>query len=146
MKAKLVNESIEFQRGADPKTSLGLGYGQYMLKNFTFNQKEREIKKLMTEDTGLSEEEIYLLGDSRYPYISEYYDRLTDAIYGGEKYSEHEIPEEFADDDEWIGSLEIYHTEKGQMITFETSHYSLFFGDINTFNAFNTKEHLKNII
>jgi hypothetical protein len=131
------NESLEFERGKDPKSSLNIGLSRYSLENQSFPMINDEIiKTAISEIMELPPEKIYFMGDTRGEEI-DYLNRLADYVYSLDRIDNLEI-----ETGEWIGTLELYDLDEGKICVFEDHAHAEFFGDIIAFEKMKTREHL----
>lgn len=131
------NESLEFERGKDPKRALNIGLGKYSLENSSFPMINDEIiKSAISEIMELPPEKIYFMGDTRGEEI-DYLNRLADYVYSLDRIDNLEI-----ETGEWIGTLELYDLDEGKICVFEDHAHAEFFGDIIAFEEMKTREHL----
>lgn len=141
------NESLDFERGKDPKESLKIGLGQYSLSNKEFRDKlDKEIYDAISEDMELPKEKIFFMGDTRDSKNAEYLDSLSTVIYNSPKIRERELTssDELLQMDVplYIGIIEVYDTEAGKIASFEGNDHAEFYGDINAFNTMNTRNYI----
>jgi hypothetical protein len=136
---KNIGEGLEFNRGQDPKVSLGIGYSKYSLENYKFYEYDKVYRDAITKFMDMNEDELYFMGDSRDNNLI-YMEELSDYIYNHSRISTEEI---MGNSGRWIGVLEKYITPKGRACCLEGIDHIEFFGDIKLFLSMKTPENLQ---
>lgn len=86
---EVLKESLEFERGQDPKSSLGIGkkiYDPYFVENILDDLNKKTLKSMKKI---FEEKEIYYLGDSNYhdQYIS-HFNRIYNLVINKDPFAE----------------------------------------------------------
>jgi len=141
-----LEESLEFERGKDPKVSLNIGISKYSLENHKFHQYGELIKETIASEMDLFQEEIFFMGDSRdsenMNYIQELSTFITDAKLINRLELESDLPGGYPKS-VWVGNIEIFKSDEGKGCIFEGPDHAEFFGDSKLFNYFRTIDILK---
>jgi len=141
MKAKLIYESLYFQRGLDPKKVMDIGvskFAKYSLMNHYISQGiDLAAKRIMIHEMKLSKNKIFFLGDSRdsnSDYISNVYDYLLNSDRTEEK--------EVLNGDRYVAMISFYDCPDGKGCILEFNDHAELFGDFNLFSYLKTSENL----
>ena len=141
MRAKRVDENMEFQRGLDPKKGMGLGisrFAEYSLMNHYITQGiDRNAKSIMIHEMKLSKNKIFFLGDTR-DRNSEYIGRVYDYILNSDRTEEKEV----LNGRGYVAMISFYDCPDGKGCLIEFNDHGEFFGDFNLFTYFRTSENL----
>lgn len=140
MRAKLVYENLLFKRPISNKEKLGIGssiFSKYTLNNhYIYGGADRDIKRAITREMGLSKNKIYFLGSTRNK--SEYINNIYDYISNSECTEEINIDRR----GNWMCTIRFFDTENGKAAIVEFIDHQEFFGDFSLFNYFRTDENL----
>lgn len=141
MRAKRVDENIEFQRGLDPKKVMDVGvsrFAEYSLMNHYISQGiDLAAKRIMIHEMKLSKNKIYFLGDTR-DSNSEYIGRVYDYILNSDRTEEKEV----LNGDRYVATISFYDCPDGKACLLEFNDHAELFGDFNLFSYLKTSENL----
>lgn len=147
MKAKLVRESLNFDRGGPPLDKLQIGYVIFSLKNNQFLEgMDSEIQRLSNEVLSNflnnSTEEIYFLGNDDNLSGETYMENLENLIENSIRKNSEKVQTDSFDG----GEITLYETTIGEIAGhYDGVHTTNYWGGIEAAGALNIQQY-KNII
>jgi len=136
------NESLDFERGLNPKKVMDIGlskFAEYSLMNHYIGQGiDLAAKRIMIHEMKLSKNKIFFLGDTRDSH-SEYIGKAYDYILNSDRTEEKEV----LNGKEYVATISFYDCPDGKACLIEFNDHGEFFGDFNLFRYLKTYENLE---
>jgi hypothetical protein len=137
------NESLDFERGNDPKKTMGIGLSQYSLANMKERDKSDNIlNNAIAEEMELPKDAIFFMGDTRGHGNATYLDKLSDFVYNSDRVKDRDLAWTDSTNYTWTYTLEVFETEAGKILYLEGEGYGQFYGTLDAFSYMNTRKYL----